>query len=61
VEEATGSATRQSTEQKSREALRSYISEAHGIPPATASIISGKVFASGIPDYLYDLIPENPT
>jgi hypothetical protein len=61
VEEGSGSATRQATEQKAREQLTSYISETHGMPSATASRISGKVFASGIPDYLYDLIPSNPT
>ena len=61
VEEGSGSATRQATEQTAREQLTSYISETHGMPSATASRISGKVFASGIPDYLYDLIPSNPT
>jgi hypothetical protein len=49
VEEGSGSATRQATEQKAREQLTSYISETHGMPSATASRISGKVFASGIP------------
>ena len=61
VEEGSGSATRQATEQKAREQLTSYISETHGMPSATASRISGKIFASGVPDYFYDLIPTNPT
>lgn len=61
VEEGSGSATRQATEQKAREKLTSDISETHGIPSATASRISGKIFASGVPDYFYDLIPTNPT
>jgi hypothetical protein len=61
VEEGSGSATRQATEQKAREKLTSYISETHGMPSATASRISGKIFASGVPDYFYDLIPTNPT
>jgi len=61
VEEGSGSATRQATEQKAREQLTSYISDTHGMPSATASRISGKIFASGVPDYFYDLIPTNPT
>lgn len=61
VEEGSGSATRQATEQRAREKLTDDISTTHGIPSATASRISGKIFASGIPDYFYELIPTNPT
>jgi hypothetical protein len=61
VEEGSGSATRQATEQKARSQFAKDISETYVLPPAIASKISGKVFASGIPDYLYDIIPENPT
>ena len=61
VEEGSGSATRQATEQRAREKLTDDISTTHGIPSATASRISGKIFASRIPDYFYELIPTNPT
>jgi hypothetical protein len=57
----TGSATKGDTAQRARSQFAKDISETYVLPPAIASKISGKVFASGIPDYLYDIIPENPT
>ena len=57
----SGSATKSRTRFDARKQFKEDVSTTHGIPGTVANKISGKVFASGIPDYLYDLIPSNPT
>jgi hypothetical protein len=59
VEKGTGSATREATAQRARTELTDNIIT-DGIPNAVAGRISGKILASGIPDYNYSLLPDKP-
>jgi len=55
----SGSATKGQTRESRREKLAEGISQ-EGIPPRQADIISEKILSSGVPNYKYNLLPENP-
>ena len=59
VEKGTGSATREATAQRARDSLTANIIT-EGIKDSVAGRISGKILASGIPDYKYSLLPDKP-
>jgi hypothetical protein len=59
VEKGTGSATREATAQRARDSLTANI-VTEGIADSVAGRISGKILASGVPDYEYSLLPDKP-
>ena len=59
VEKGTGSATREATAQRARDSLTANIIT-EGIKDSVAGRISGKILASGVPDYEYSLLPDKP-
>ena len=59
VEKGTGSATREATAQRARDSLTANIIT-EGIKDSVAGRISGKILASGVPDYNYSLLPDKP-